>query len=130
MVATETRPDEDVQSIRRWPLSHMLSGLAVVSAIGTMLLWWIGTWSPERELEVGREVFNNIPTALVALFYVAVSVGLALTFYLFALRVKNIERGASETTHQDAQTAGCMPSAKGSRCRLCCEIRRQVSCIR
>ena len=96
MVATETRPDEDVQSIRRWPLSHMLSGLAVVSAIGTMLLWWIGTWSPERELEVGREVFNNIPTALVALFYVAVSVGLALTFYLFALRVKNIERGASE----------------------------------
>jgi ferredoxin/nitrate reductase gamma subunit len=61
-----------------------------------MLLWWMGTWSAEPELAVGREIFHNIPTVLVALFYVAVSAALALAFYLFSMRMRSIERGAFE----------------------------------
>ena len=43
-----------------------------------------------------REVFVNIPTALKAMFYTAVSALLFLTFYLFSLRAKNWQRGTAD----------------------------------
>ena len=48
------------------------------------------------EPEVGRLVFGNIPEVIVVVFYVTVAVFLALTFYLFAQRARNWERGTWE----------------------------------
>ena len=66
-------------------------------AAGTMLLWALGSapWA-HADPEVGREVFGNIPTVVVAFFYFSVSAFLLLTFYLFSLRARNWERGAQE----------------------------------
>ncbi len=70
--------------------------LAVLSAVGTLGLWALGSIQPEFEPEVGRVVFGNIPDALEASFYVGISIFLALTFYLFSLRAKNWARGTSD----------------------------------
>ncbi len=76
--------------------SGVLLTLGLLSAVGTMFLWWLGTVPDEPEFEVGRHVFGNIPSVFVALFYVTVSGALFLTFYLFAQRAKNWERGSWE----------------------------------
>ena len=86
----------DTDASRRLKASSVLIVLGGLSAAGTMGLWWAGTWSAEVEPEVGRAVFANIPGAFVALFYGTVSAFLFLTFYLFALRAKNWQRGAAE----------------------------------
>ena len=81
---------------RRISASSVLLVLAVVTVFATLAFWWLGTIPDEAEPDVGRVVFGNIPGPLVALFYLAVATFLGLTFYLFALRAKNWERGAGE----------------------------------
>ncbi len=76
--------------------SRVLMAIGVSAFFGTLALWWLGSLPDEPEFEVGREVFGNIPLALVALFYVAVSAFLGLTFYLFAVRAQNWQRGSAE----------------------------------
>jgi Fe-S oxidoreductase/nitrate reductase gamma subunit len=73
-----------------------LLGLGVLSALGTMFLWWLGTIPDEPDIEIGRHVFGNVPGVFVAMFYVLVSAALLLTFYLFSTRAKNWERGTWE----------------------------------
>ena len=70
--------------------------LGALAVVGTLLLWWLGSLPDHAHPEVGRTVFGNIPGPIVALFYVTVAVFLGLTFYLFALRAANWERGAWE----------------------------------
>jgi Fe-S oxidoreductase/nitrate reductase gamma subunit len=82
--------------MRRIKASTALLILGYLSAVGTLLLWWSGTWSAEPEPEVGREVFGNVPGAVVALFYGAAAAFLYLTFHLFAQRAKNWQRGTAE----------------------------------
>ncbi|HSF86286.1 MAG TPA: heterodisulfide reductase-related iron-sulfur binding cluster [Acidimicrobiia bacterium] len=94
---TEQAPDqEETRSYTRLTASGALFVLGVLAALGTMFLWWLGTVPDEPEFEIGRHVFGNIPTALVALFYVTVSGALFVTFFLFAQRAKNWERGSWE----------------------------------
>ena len=81
---------------RRISASSVLLVLAVVTVFATLAFWWLGTIPDEADPDVGRVVFGNIPGPLVALFYLAVATFLGLTFYLFALRAKNWERGAGE----------------------------------
>jgi Fe-S oxidoreductase len=83
--------------VRRIKASTALLLLGYLSAGGTLLLWWAGTWPDAHVPEVGREIFGNVPGALVALYYVTVAVFLYLTFYLFAQRARNWQRGAPET---------------------------------
>ena len=99
MTTTETEPAAAVESSRRFRFraSTALLALGGLSAAGTIFLWWAGTWSQEHAPAVGREVFGNVPPALVALFYVAVSAFLFITFYLFALRAQNWQRGSAES---------------------------------
>ena len=99
MTTTETEPAAAVESSRRFRFraSTALLALGGLSAAGTIFLWWGGTWSQEHAPAVGREVFGNVPPALVALFYVAVSAFLFITFYLFALRAQNWQRGSAES---------------------------------
>ncbi|MFP5330967.1 MAG: heterodisulfide reductase-related iron-sulfur binding cluster [Acidimicrobiia bacterium] len=98
MTATvDTAGTETDDQPRRMPsASQILLAVGVLSALGTLFLWFLGSLGPKHVPEVGRVVFGNIPTGLKAVFYVATSVGLATCFYLFALRAKNWQRGQAE----------------------------------
>ncbi len=93
---TETATDSAPSPVRRLTASAALLALGYLSVVGTLFLWWAGTWPDAHVPGVGRRVFGNIPGAVVALFYVTVSAFLFLTFYLFAQRAKNWQRGAAD----------------------------------
>ncbi|MEX1286773.1 MAG: (Fe-S)-binding protein [Acidimicrobiia bacterium] len=97
MAVTETRPDPEQPTRSRPSASTILGGLAVVSVIGTLGLWAVGSapWT-KYVPEVGREVFGNIPFVLEAVFYVAVAAFLGIMFWLFALRARAWQRGGAE----------------------------------
>ena len=81
---------------RTFTASQLLVALGVMIAMGTLGSWFLGQFPGHAGSEVSREVFVNIPTALKALFYVAVASLLFLTFYLFSLRAKNWQRGSRD----------------------------------
>ncbi len=97
MSATETETpetdDEDPWRLRPSFGLFILAGLAVV---GTLLAGWLGTFPGEPHFDVGREVFGNIPTVVVTLFYFTVATFLGVSIYLFAQRARSWERGAWE----------------------------------
>ena len=62
-------------------------------AAGTLASWFVGQFPGHTDSPITREVFGNIPTPLVAMFYISVAGFLFLTFYLFSLRAKNWQRG-------------------------------------
>ena len=95
-VIEKTEPSAPEALRRRPTAAEALLTLGVLSAVGTLFLWWLGTLPNEPELEVGRLVFGNIPAVLVAMFYVSVSAMLFVAFWLFSLRAKNWERGSFE----------------------------------
>lgn len=98
MTATVDTPDTETEGpSRRLPsASQILLGLGVLSAVGTLFLWFLGSLGGTHEPEVGRVVFGNIPTGLKAVFYLATATGLAVCFYLFSIRAKNWQRGQGE----------------------------------
>ena len=95
MAASDTVEETATESRRLNPASILLL-VGLVSAVGTLALWWIGGLSPEPELDVGRPVFGNVPDVFIALFYIGVSAAIFLSAYLFAQRAKNWSRGAPE----------------------------------
>ena len=92
MAATTDTPTEQ----RSRGISTALLILAALAVVGTLALWWLGSLPDHAHPEVGRTVFGNIPGVIVALFYVTVAVFLGLSIYLFALRARNWERGATD----------------------------------
>jgi Fe-S oxidoreductase/nitrate reductase gamma subunit len=70
--------------------------LGALSVVGTLALWWIGTFPGESEEEISREVFGNVPDLVVAMFYVLVAAFIGVSFALFAMRARNWERGSWE----------------------------------
>ncbi len=76
--------------------AHVLGVAGILAVVGTLLLWWVGTWSEEAAPEVGRAVFGNIPAVAVALFYIGITAFTGVMFYLFAERSRSWERGAWE----------------------------------
>ncbi len=96
MAGTDTEKRSE-PAAHRIKASTALLVLGYLSAVGTLLFWWAGTWPDSHAPEIGREVFGNIPGAAVALFYVTVAVFLFLMFYLFAQRARNWERGSHES---------------------------------
>jgi Fe-S oxidoreductase/nitrate reductase gamma subunit len=98
VTTTEAPAQEPEEKPKRWvpKASHALGVVAVLAVLGTLLLWWLGSLPDEPEFEIGREVFGNVPSAVVALFYVTVAVFLGVSVYLLALRARNWERGTSD----------------------------------
>jgi Fe-S oxidoreductase len=98
MTATvETEESAASDTGRRLPsASQALLGLGVLSALGTLFLWVLGSLPEKHTPEVGRVVFGNIPTGLKATFYITTALGLAVCFYLFSLRARNWQRGQGE----------------------------------
>ena len=81
---------------RKFTAAEILVWLGLLVAAGTLASWFVGQFPGHAESPVSREVFVNIPTALEALFYVAVAGFLFLTFYLFSLRARNWQRGGPD----------------------------------
>ena len=98
MTATETESSEAPEDQSPWLLrpSVGLAVLAVLAVLGTLLLGWLGTLPEEPDVAVGRQVFGNIPAAVVTLFYFTVAAFLGVSLYLFAQRARSWERGAWE----------------------------------
>ncbi|MEX2280849.1 MAG: 4Fe-4S dicluster domain-containing protein, partial [Acidimicrobiia bacterium] len=94
MTAEDTREEIPPRSLPS--ASQILLALGVLSALGTLSLWFLGTLPAKHDPEIGRVVFGNIPTGLKAVFYLATSAGLGVCFYLFSLRARNWERGQSD----------------------------------
>jgi Fe-S oxidoreductase/nitrate reductase gamma subunit len=88
---------ETAASARPRPtVAQILTGLAITVPLLTLAAWWLGELPGESEAEVSREVFVNIPDALVALFYVGVAAFLGVAIYLFARRAMMWELGTAE----------------------------------
>ncbi len=81
--------------------SRIVGALAVLGFVGTLALWWLGSLPEHSDDPVTREVFGNIPSVVVALFYILVATFVAVSIGLFANRVKNWERGAWESRTGD-----------------------------
>ena len=99
MTTTETKPEDELGN--KITISKALGILAFLSVVGTLGLWWLGSLPEEPHVDIGREVFGNIPSMVVAMFYVMVATFLGLSLGLFAMRARNWERGASETRSGD-----------------------------
>ena len=83
-------------SVRRPTAAQVLETLGVVSALGTLALGFLGTLPEHPHVEVGREVFGNVPDAAVLVFYVGVAGFLWLTFHLFAQRAMSWQMGGGD----------------------------------
>ena len=81
---------------RRPTASGILLALGALSAVGVLLLWWLGTLVDHPVHEVGRVVFGNISGAAAAIFYVASATFVFLMFYFFSLRARNWQRGGPD----------------------------------
>ena len=80
----------------RW-MVRLVWALVFVAPASVLFLWWLGGLTPKHDPEIGRVVFGNIPDAIVAGFYITVTLFIGYAVYLFAIRVKNWDRGAAET---------------------------------
>ncbi|HUG08963.1 MAG TPA: heterodisulfide reductase-related iron-sulfur binding cluster [Acidimicrobiia bacterium] len=93
--------------VRRPTAAQVLETIGVLSALGTLALGFLGTIQEHPRFEVGREVFGNVPDAVVMIFYVGVASFLWLTFHLFAQRAESWQQGGAEdrTGHWKARLA-------------------------
>ncbi len=91
----EERDRSQPRRLRLDAATAILTATALAVA-GTFFLWWLGTIPGEPTATVRRVVFGDVPGAVIALFYVAVAVFLALAGYLFAERARNWARGGAE----------------------------------
>ncbi len=81
---------------RRFTISQILVVLGSLTAVGIMTSWFISRFPGTTDHPVSRQVFVNIPSALKAMFYVAVAAFVFLAFYLFSLRARNWQRGTPD----------------------------------
>lgn len=95
-MAVTVEPKEEQPTTSRPPVSKILEAVGVLSAVGTLGLGLLGTVPARPHFPIGREVFGNIPSAVVVIFYVGLAGFIWLTFHLFARRAGSWERGASE----------------------------------
>src|SRR5680860_729731 len=64
----------------------IFEALGAISAVATLLLGVLGTIPEHPAFEIGREVFGNVPDAMVVVFYIGVAGFLWLAFHLLAQR--------------------------------------------
>ncbi|HEX6220603.1 MAG TPA: hypothetical protein VF115_05880, partial [Acidimicrobiia bacterium] len=82
--------------VRRPTAAQVLETVGALSALGTLALGFLGTIPGHPHFDVGREVFGNVPDAIVVVFYVGLAAFLWLTFHLFALRAGSWQQGVSD----------------------------------
>ncbi|MGI9647662.1 MAG: 4Fe-4S dicluster domain-containing protein, partial [Acidimicrobiia bacterium] len=83
---------------RSWlTAANVFLALSFLAPISVLLAWWLGSFPGHADAEIRRDVFVNIQSGLVALFYVGVAAFLGVFFSLFANRALNWERGTKES---------------------------------
>jgi len=82
--------------VRRPTAAQVLEVLGVLSAVGTLALGFLGTLPEHPHFDIGREVFGNVPDAVVVVFYVGLAGFLWLTFHLFAVRSLSWQQGGPD----------------------------------
>ena len=83
---------------RSWlTATNIFLALSFLAPMATLLAWWLGSFPGHADAEIRRDVFVNIQSGLVALFYVGVAAFLGVLFSLFANRAMNWQRGAAES---------------------------------
>jgi Fe-S oxidoreductase/nitrate reductase gamma subunit len=76
--------------------ARILRWLGALGALGTIALGLLGSLQEHPHFEVGREVFGNVPTATVVIFYVVTAAFIWLAFHLFAQRAEIWEQGRAD----------------------------------
>lgn len=94
MTATETKTEDVARN--KITASRVLGWLAVVGGLSVLSLWWLASLTAKPDHDIGREVFGNIPSLVVAMFYVMSATFVAISIGLFAMRARNWERGSWE----------------------------------
>jgi Fe-S oxidoreductase/nitrate reductase gamma subunit len=96
MSMTEERQEQEERVSRRPTTAQILEGLGLISALGTVALGLLGTLPEHPPVEIGREVFGNVPAPLQVVFYLTVAGFLWLMFHLFALRSRAWALGGAD----------------------------------
>jgi len=89
--------DQRTETQQRSTASTALIVLALLLPASILFAWWLASQVGHPTFDIYRKVFGNIPGPVKAAFYVGVSAFVGLSVYLFALRARNSERGASES---------------------------------
>jgi hypothetical protein len=101
MTATTEQETGENASQRLSAVPVIFEALGAISAVATLLLGVLGTLPEHPVFEIGREVFGNVPDAVVVVFYLGVAGFLWLTFHLLAQRSRSWIQGRSETRWGD-----------------------------
>ena len=101
MTATTEQETGENANQRLSAVPVIFEALGAISAVATLLLGVLGTLPEHPVFEIGREVFGNVPDAVVVVFYLGVAGFLWLTFHLLAQRSRSWIQGRSETRWGD-----------------------------
>ena len=96
MALTEERLEDETARARP-KASQVIEGLGIAGALATLALGLLGTLPARPEIEVGREVFGNVPPFVVVVFYLGVSGFIWLSMHLFARRAESWQQGGPES---------------------------------
>lgn len=91
MTVTEERAETGVE--QRLTAARVLRALGILGAATNALLGTLGTLQTHPTFDVGREVFGNIPDAVVLVFYITISAFIWLMFELLARRAEIWQQG-------------------------------------
>ena len=83
-------------TVRRPRAAPVLEVIGALLALGTLALGFLGTLPEHPHFPVGREVFGNIPDAMVLVFYFGLAAFLWLTLHLFARRAVGWQQGGRD----------------------------------
>ena len=95
MALTQERTEE-IDEAPGSRLPSLIEGLGIAGALATIGLGLLGTIPDHPEVEVGREVFGNIPDFVLVVFYVGVAAFIWLAGHLFALRARTWALGGPD----------------------------------
>src|SRR5262245_47852897 len=91
---------------RRLRPHQLVLGLGVFAALFTLTSGVLPLWTGWHDTSpITREVFSNLPDPLAVAFYAVIPVLLVYVSYLFALRVRNWERGTPDRRRTTAGNA-------------------------
>jgi Fe-S oxidoreductase/nitrate reductase gamma subunit len=94
MTVTEER--QETAPAKRISAARVLRWVGILGAASTAMLGVIGSLQEHPHFEIAREVFGNIPDAIVVVFYVVISAFVGLMFFLFARRAEVWQQGQAD----------------------------------
>src|SRR5690554_6731523 len=94
MTVTEER--QETAPAKRISAGRVMRWVGILGAVSTAMRGVIGSLQEHPHFEIAREVFGNIPDAIVMVFYVVISAFVGLMFFLFARRAEVWQQGQAD----------------------------------